>query len=241
MERRFDEREVGLILRKAAEAARDERPRAVSSEGMTLGELREIAEEAGIDPSRVDAVVRALDAPTRRSRLDVFVGAPTEIRHDAAFETELSEEDRAEAVRRIRHALGAQGVVGGRADSVEWMDQDGFGGRYVTIAPSAEGTRVEVSGVFREAAAGATGVAGVTGAVGTVATVLAVVTGGPIGWLLAPVTLGAMFAVPRLTIGRVVRRESGKLAALHDRLRDLVSTRERAGSDRLTGPEETNP
>lgn len=227
MERRFDEREVALILRKAAEVAREERPAAVLAGGMTLAEIKEIATEAGIDPSRVDAIARSIDTPVRRSRLDAFVGSPTNVRHDAVFAAELSEEDRGEAVRRIREALGTPGVVGGRADSVEWMDQDGLGGRYVTIAPAEGGTRVEVSGAFREAAAGATGIAGVVGAVGGVVTGLVVAAAGPVGWVLAPVTLGAMFAVPRLTIGTVVRRETRKLAALHDRLRDLVSTRER--------------
>jgi len=232
MERRFDEREVSLILRKAAEVAREERPATVAAGGMTLAEIKEIAAEAGIDPSRIDSVARSIDAPVRRSRLDVFVGSATNVRHEAVFTADLSEEDRGEAVRRIREALGTPGVVGGRDDCVEWMDQDGLGGRYVTIAPAEGGTRVEVSGAFREAAAGATGIAGVVGVVGSVATGLVVASAGPLGWVLAPLTLGAMFAVPRLTIGTVVRRETRKLAALHDRLRDLVSTRARDRRER---------
>jgi hypothetical protein len=238
MERRFDEREVSLILRRAAEVARDERPATIAAGGMTLAEIKEIAAEVGIDPSRVDTVARSIDTPARRSRLDVFVGSPTNVRHDAVFAAALSEEDRGEAVRRIRDALGTPGVVGGRADSVEWMDQDGLGGRYVTLAPAEGGTRVEVSGAFREAAAGAAGIAGVVGAVGSVATGLVVAAAGPVGWVLAPLTLGAMFAVPRLTIGAVVRRETRKLGALHDRLRDLVSTRERDREDRDPNEEE---
>jgi len=227
MDRRFDDREVALILRKAAEVLPDERPEPLGRGGLTLAEIKEIASEAGIDPARVDTAAHALAASPARSRLDVFVGSPTSVRHESVFAVEVSEADRVEIVRRIREALGAQGVVGGRDDSLEWMGQDGFGGRYVTIVPTGDGTRVEVSGAFREAAAGATGVAGVVGTIGAVGTVLAVGAAGPIGWILAPVTAGAMLAVPRLTIGAVVRRESRKLATLHERLRDLLSTRER--------------
>ncbi|MDH3734585.1 MAG: hypothetical protein OEU54_13735 [Gemmatimonadota bacterium] len=225
--RRFDEREVAEILRIATEP-RDARAlsRVGSGEGLTLEEVKDVAVEAGIDPARIEEAANRLTRPAPTSKLDAFVGSPTNVRYEAEYEVELDETGRAAAVRLIRATLDRQGVVGGVGDDVEWMDQDGFGGRNVTLTRTARGTRVTIAARFHEAGGGAAGVTGVTGTVGAVGTALVVAGSGPIGWLLAPVTLAAMYAVPRLTIGSVVRRETRRLADLADRLRDLMSANE---------------
>ena len=115
-------------------------------------------------------------------------------------------------------------MVGGQADSVEWMDTDGLGGRYVTVSPFEGGTRVEVSGTFRDAAAGAVGIGGVVTAVGAAGVFAAVSAAGPIGWAIAPLALAGAVLVPRLTIGRMIRREKRQLSELADHLRAVMST-----------------
>jgi hypothetical protein len=226
MTRRFDEQEVAEILR-AATAPRNSHALTASpsSGGLTLSDVKEIALEAGIDPDRIEEAANALVRPTSTSKLDVFVGAPTTVRFGTHISGDLDDDDRVEIVRLIRATLDRQGVVGGQGKTLEWMDQDGFGGCNVTVSPTADGARIEVSGRFEMAAAGAAGVTGVTGAVGAVGTALLVASGGPVGWLLIPATLVAMVAVPRLTIGAVVRRETRNLADLADRLRDAMSSR----------------
>ena len=228
MTRRFDEQEVAEILSKATEprnsgALSTRSPS--SAEGLTLAEVREIALEAGIDPARIEEAANSLVRPVRASKLDVFVGAPTMVRFETRVSVDLDDDDRAEMVRLIRATLDRQGVVGGQGGTLEWMDQDGLGGRNVTVSTTEDGACIEVSGRFDVAAGGAAGVTGVTGAVGAVGTALVVASSGPIGWLLIPVTLVAMVAVPRLTLGAVVRRETRKLADLADRLRDAMSSR----------------
>ena len=231
MTRYFDEREVARILQKATEPRKSHGVATTSSgDGLTLEEVREIAAEAGIDPARVDEAARSLSTPVPVARysLDVFVGSPTAVQYEAELDIEIGEEERTEIVRLVRAALARQGVVGGQAGSLEWMDQDGFGGRYVTVSPTRTGTRLEVAGNFKEAAAGAAGISGVVGGLGAIGTAVAVSAAGTIGWVVVPLTLAGMIAVPRLTIGLVVRRESRKLADLVDRLKGFLASRDRS-------------
>jgi hypothetical protein len=225
-DRRFSEVEVGEILRRATEPrTTGDLTRTRPGRGLTLEEVQEIAAEAAIDPDRVGEAARALSRTVPSSRLDAFVGSPTSVRFEIEHDGDLDEDGRTELVRLIRASLGRQGVVGGRGADLEWMDQDGYGSRNVNVYRTAAGTRVEMLGSFREAGAGAAGVAGVTGVVGAIA-VSAAVPAGPAGLLLVPVAMAAMYAVPRLTIGAAVRRETRALAELRDRIRDLLNARE---------------
>ena len=227
MPRYFDEREVALLLQRATEPRESHSlARASSRDGLTLEEVKEIFAEAGIDPARVHEAARSLSTPVPRYPLDVFVGRPTAIQHEVELDVEIDEEERAEIVRLVRESLARQGVVGGQAGSLEWMDQDGLGGRYVTVSPTRAGTRVEVAGNFKEAAAGAAGISGVGGGLGAIGTAVAVSAAGAIGWAVVPLTLAGMIVVPRLTIGLMVRRESRKLADLVERLRSFLASKD---------------
>ena len=69
-ERRFNETEFGLILKRAieldAESAvvpRDTPPPRLPPEGLTLSEVQEIAAEVGIDPVRVSDAVASIWKP----------------------------------------------------------------------------------------------------------------------------------------------------------------------------------
>jgi len=234
MTRRFDEREVAMILRKATEVRHD-MPEPEVGGGLTLAEVKEVAAEAGIDPTRVDQAARGMLAPPTRSSMEVFTGTPIEVLYETEFDIELGEEDRAELVRQIRAVLNRHGVVGEQSGRVEWMDSDGVGGRYVTVTPFAGGTRLEVSGTFRNAAAGAVGIGGVVTTVGAAGVFAAVSAAGPIGWIIAPLALGGAFVIPRLTIGRVIRREERQLADLTDHLRTVIASF-KPGSSADTGP-----
>ena len=226
MNRRFDEREVAEILRRATEPRPGTSlPSRAGSDGLTLDEVKEVAAEAGIDPARIEEAVNALARPEEKSTLDAFLGAPTSVRFEADYDVELDEEGRREAVRLIRATMGSQGVVGGHGEDLEWMDQDGFGARNVNLYRTARGTRVEIMGRFREAGSGAAGVTFTVGAVGAFVSTAFVMAIGTIGLVTAPVVLGAMYGLPRLTLGRTVRRETRKLADLADRLREALNAR----------------
>src|SRR6266566_2316594 len=57
--RRFSEKEVGLILQRAAELQQHD-PRGPAEGGLSLADIEQIAAEAGIDPRHVQAAVATL-------------------------------------------------------------------------------------------------------------------------------------------------------------------------------------
>lgn len=59
--RRYGEKEIGRILKRATEIQHAE-PTAPAASGMTLAELEEIAAEAGIDPRYLRKAARELDS-----------------------------------------------------------------------------------------------------------------------------------------------------------------------------------
>jgi len=231
MSRRYDEQEVALILREAtlvergSEAGSEDLLTLGVGDGLTLEDLKEIASEAGIDPSRVDQAARSLLVRPRRSPFQVFLGTPVQIRIQSELPAKVNDQDLSEALFEIRSVMSVQGTAGGSPNAWEWASENEFGGRYVTIARTSTGTRLEVTGDFGNAARGAAGVGAVVagvGAVGVTATVAAV---GAMGWALAPVVAVGVVLIPRLTAGRVVVRETQKLSQLASRLLALLSAR----------------
>jgi hypothetical protein len=62
-EKRFTDREIGLILRRAVELEEGSPSSGLpSARGLTLSELQEIAKEAGIDPGMVGRAVAEIDS-----------------------------------------------------------------------------------------------------------------------------------------------------------------------------------
>ncbi len=229
MSRRFDEQEVALILREATRVERGSEaetgdPLTLSRrEGLTLEDLKEIASEAGIDPIRVDRAARILLARPRQSPFRVFLGTPAQIRLQYEFPTKIDDRDLSEALFEIRSVMSVQGTSGGSPGAWEWESGDELGARYVTIARTSTGTRLDVTGDFGNAARGAAGVGAVVAGAGAVGVTAAVAAVGAMGWALAPVVAVGVVLIPRLTAGRLVVRETQKLSRLASRLRALLS------------------
>jgi len=73
--RRYSEKEVGLILRRATEFQRSE-PSAADPTGLTLAELEEVASEVGIDPAYLRRAAAELEAGAGSGPWDKFLGGP---------------------------------------------------------------------------------------------------------------------------------------------------------------------
>ena len=231
MSRRFDEREVALILREATRVDRGSETGSADpvtlgvGEGLTLEELKEIASEVGIDPSRVDQAARSLLVRPRSSPFQMFLGTPAQIRIQSELSAQVDDQDLSEALFEIRSVMSAQGTSGGSPGAWEWTSGSELGGRHVTIARTSTGTRVDVTGDFGNAARGAAGVGAVVAGVGAVGVTAAVAAVGAVGWVLAPVVAAGVVLIPRLTVGRMVTRETQRLSRLANRLRALLAAR----------------
>ena len=112
MSRKFDEKEVALIFQQATELEAPEagqRETASTSDlggGLDLRELKEIAVEVGVDPTRVDQAARSLMIQPRESLLRVFLGTSTHMEMESEFDVHLDDEIRGDLLREIRAVMG---------------------------------------------------------------------------------------------------------------------------------------
>jgi len=91
-ERRYNEDEVALILRKAVDAGADDRATA-TGKGMSLSELKEIGIEVGIDAARIEDAARTLERRDDRPITGSVLGLPTTAQLDRVVPVRLVPED----------------------------------------------------------------------------------------------------------------------------------------------------
>lgn len=203
-EKHFDDEEVSLILRHALE------PEAGRAEGggLTLRQLKEIAAEVGIDPSRIEAAAVAVQARRgagKRRRRGMTA------RYDVQVDGELSPDRHADILSAIRQAMGRQGIVTSELGDLSWRARDAFGGRYVTIRSGGGSTRIEALGNFRDGAL-LTGAGGGTAGLAITAILLKAVGGVAALGMAGPLALVAGAAIPGWALyRRLFRREDDAL------------------------------
>lgn len=201
--RRFGDDDINRILQTAVEL--QERSAVVSHDatrGLTLEELRQVAEEAGIDPRFVDLAASHLDAPVERVE-GKLAGGAVSWNFRASRDGEISDVDRDQILLAIRSVMGQKGELAEVYGRMEWSHDDGSGpiiigistrdGRTeidVTAAKSTEagiihGLGISFGGIFGGAAvAGILGISG-AGALPLVATMGALSYGATrLGWRL---------------------------------------------------------
>lgn len=149
-DRRYNDKEVALILRKATQVD-PAAARGGDLDGLTLEQLKGIAREVGIDPDAVEVAARQL-AVARPRDSGGLLGAPTAPLFETTVRRRVAPEQAGEIVAVIREAMGRQGIVGTEFDGLEWRARDALGGRYVSLRPTPEGTRVRAFGNFRDGA-----------------------------------------------------------------------------------------
>lgn len=203
-EKRYDDEEVALILRRALEPDGGR----ADPHGLTLAQLKEIAVEVGIDPARMEAAAMAVQSEGRSAR---SAHGRVTARYDVQVDGELPPERRADILRAIRSAMGRQGVVTAELGALSWKAQDAFGGRYVTVSSSEGSTRIEALGNFRDGAL-VTGAAG--GTIGMALTAMVLKGAGVLAAMggAAPLALAAGATLPAwLVYRRWYRKEDTAL------------------------------
>jgi len=149
-ERRFTDREIGLILRRAVELEESSPSGALpSGRGLTLGELQDIAREAGIDPGMVGRAVTELEG--RRGLEGLSVGGPSAVRREVrTVPGELSREAVGELIRVVDQEVEAQGTVVEALGTVRWTSNGRFLSTQVSVEPSGEDTLLRVEERYSE-------------------------------------------------------------------------------------------
>lgn len=217
-ERRYNEDEVALIIRKAVDAGADD-PAAGTGKGLSLSELREIGAEVGIEAARIEAAATALE---RRDAAPVgkVLGLPTTLQLDRVVPVRLGQEHLPRLLDVIRRELARQGIVEEVLGGFEWRARGGMGGRYVSIRPEGDQTRIRVLGNYRDGVMGLTLGVGPIAAAGTGA--LAAALGAATPFIILPAALAGAALVSvgpaRYLFGREARSLNSVLDALERQL-----------------------
>lgn len=220
MERRYNEDEVAVILRDAAQAAAARLP--ADRRGLTLAELKGIGAEVGIDPGAIERAAVALDAPkaTMGSRL---LGGPVVPQYERWIDGQLDPADIPELVLAIRRMMGRQGILRTELGAVEWSARDANGGRYVTIRPSGNRTLIRVMGNFRDGVLVSSAIGGTAGLAATSVALKAAGITAALGMGALPlVALGVVLPVRLLWRWRS-RTEDATLRATLDELETMLT------------------
>lgn len=146
-ERRYSEEEFALILRTASEIKREEGGQPKSSAGLTLSEILQIAQEAGIDPELVSRAATLL--PTERARSSSLVrifGGPSKYRLVRSVPGKIPEEDLGGILEVIRDVMEHQGVASEVFGGLEWKNAGGDPTSVaVNVSSRDDETRLEVT------------------------------------------------------------------------------------------------
>jgi hypothetical protein len=226
------EREVARILQRAAALQEQDRQRgslSAGGRGVSLGELKQIAGEVGIDARYVEAAAAELQASAKGRGRFMFWGAPVSSEIEQTVEGELPVEEWEALVVKIRRATGSIGQSSTLGQALEWTGQRD----HVSISPREGRTTIRVLSGHVDSTAGAHSAA-------LTATFFALM---PIlGWLhgvpleaagLTAVTAGGMFGLARVWAGAMFRGRREKMQALLQELAEHVA--------RTAAPSSTEP
>jgi hypothetical protein len=145
--RRFGDEEVAAILERAANM--QEHAVTVSegsSGGLTLEDLRQIAEEAGIHPRFVDLASADLSAPVEKKENGLAGGAYS-WQYRSTVDGEILDRDRDQILHAIRSVMGQKGELVDVYGRMEWSYDDGTGAVIIGISSHDGKTEIDVSAV----------------------------------------------------------------------------------------------
>ncbi len=230
--RRFNEKEVALIIKRASELQENETT-AESSTGMSLAELEQVAREAGLDPELVRRAAVDLDTRVTDQTPNSFLGAPTALRLERTIDGEVPADEFETLVLEMQRELGQVGATSTIGRSLQWTVQSVERRRVstrtvqVTISPRHGRTTIRIEerlgglagGLFGGLMGGlGGGMAGIAAGIG-----IGVLHSGPAFAGIWVSIIGSSYVLARTIYGRVVRGRGDALQNLMSRLSEHVS------------------
>ena len=233
-ERRFNEEEVALIIKRAAELQQTEQAEHDPGNALSLSEVEQIAREAGIDPRLIRRAALGLEQPHRSNRPSPWLGAPTRIVFERVVEGEVSSDDFEVLVNEVRRTFGDNGVPSVLGKSLAWSSS--MGGRRrargrqidVSVVPRGGVTTIRVEEELRNTAGALVG--GIVGGGGG-GTSGAVIGGSMAAFHSAPITvgllalsLGTFYTIARTVFRSIAGRREDELRELAGRLEEIAKS-----------------
>lgn len=142
--RRFTDREVAELIRRAIELQESSRSTAAAGDGFRIEDVRQIARDVGVDPRFVDlAVSGAGGAPDREG--NALVGAPYGWRVNGTVDGEVPVDERGRILDAIRDVTKMKGDLEDVYGRMEWSGDDGLGPVIVGVESRDGVTMVDVT------------------------------------------------------------------------------------------------
>lgn len=230
--RRFNEKEVAQIIKRASELQQEESP-IESSTGMSLVELEQVAREAGLDPALVRRAATDLDTRVTDKRPSAFLGAPTALMLERTIDGEVAVDEYEALVLEIQRELGGVGSASTFGRSLQWTmrgtDRRRVSSRtvQVTVTPRHGRTTIRIEEPLGQFAGGLFG--GLMGGLGGGTSGIAFGIGMGV-FHSAPIAVGIIggmisssYLLARTIFGRMVRGRGDQLQRLMSRLAEQVA------------------
>lgn len=219
--RTFTDDEVREILRKAVEALPSRA--LVRSDGVSLDELKSIAEEAGLDPARVEDAARSV-VLQRGNRPNRILGAPMVLNFERRVQGTYSQADTPEILAVIRRTTGQQGEVDDIHGSLEWSARSDAAERLVTLSEKNGTTTIQSSANLTNLAVLTYVPAGVLGfLISMVGLIRFAKTGNELGLVVFFAVLPILYPVLRTIMSSFSKREAERLERVTDELARLTA------------------
>ncbi len=225
-DRRYSEREFALILRKASELQLDDSEATAPTEGLSLEEIQQIADEAGIDPTLVARAAALIGHGDIAEDERSFWGPSATVHISSSVEGELSEDDMRRLMDVVRYRVAKTGTIHEVLGSVAWKADGEETPFEIRVTPRDGRTTVEILN-RTQAYKTLTYVMG-----GTIGFLAALMVLAGLGVPKAVVLVGAFLAAPFLGVLAArpfwrwwARRWRNSLTDLLDTLRDEAERR----------------
>ena len=242
--RRFNDEEVALIIKRAAELQQTEAAADESTSAMTLSEVEQIAREAGIDPSLIRRAAQTLDRPGEVNRPSPWVGAPTRLVFERVVDGEISPDEHEALIDIIRRAFGDNGMPSVFGRTLAWSSSTHASrrrshGRQIDVNIVARGgvTTIRVEEELRNIAGALFG--GLVGGGGGGTTGISVGIGMevfqsfPIAAMIWVGVASSFYLLARTIFGRTTEKREKQLRDLITRLEEHTAAAVAAKSDQL--------
>jgi hypothetical protein len=239
IERRFNEKETALILRRAAQLQAKETGTSSIHEGFSLPELETAAGDAGVSPEFVRMAAAEVAGHGSSARVNPFLGEETAVVEKAHVPGAFDREDLEAVLIEMPDIARASGTGSASKDSLSWsLDsvQSVNSGRslVVRVVPSSGGgAEIQVKSDLRPMAGGLYGALGALGLVGGLAIGVGVganTGNAPLALLWSLGMAGFSYLAARITYiasVRWTRKENRRIAAA---LQEFLVGRARAKS-----------
>jgi hypothetical protein len=234
-ERKFNDEEVALIIKRAAELQQTEQTEQEPGNALTLTEVEQIAKEAGIDPRLIRRAALGLDQSEVTNRPSPWLGAPVRLVFERVVEGEVPTEEFEALVAEVRRTVGQNGIPSVLGRSLAWSSTMSGGRRRargrqidVSVVPRGGVTTIRVEEELGNTAGALMGGIVGGGGGGTSGAVIGVGMGvfhsAPLAVGLLACSLSTFYMLARTIYGNIASNREKTLRELIDRLEEITQS-----------------